>query len=139
MSCLKRALMNCPSQSLVLHIPIILLPAGSRLQELHPWLPRGDGGTEQQEHVCRSTLSPVSCWQDWAPGSTTKFPCFSGPPGDKTPVWKEEAGKMLAPVPSSSLREAVHLAQCPVSARLARMQLEDLASRSCHLCTALAQ
>lgn len=96
-------------------------------------------GRRRQEHVCRSTLSPVSCWQDWAPGSTTKFPSFSGPPGDKTPVWKEEAGKMLAPVPSSSLREAVHLAQCPVSARLARMQLEDLASRSCHLCTALAQ
>lgn len=80
-SCLKRALMNCPSRSLVLHMHIILLPAGSRLQELHPWLPRADGGTVQQEHVCRGTLSP---------GSTTKFSCFPGPPGDRTPVWNKK-------------------------------------------------
>lgn len=46
---------------------------------------------------------------------------------------------MLAPVPPSSLRAAVHLAQCPVSAQLTRMQLEDLASRSWYLCTGSVQ
>lgn len=135
MNCLKRALINCPSQSLVFHIHITLLPAVSGLQELHPWLPRGC--TVQQEHVCRGTLSPVSCWQDWAPGRTTKFPCFPGPPGDKTPVWNKKRLEKCWPQSLLPHWEAVHLAQCPVPARLARMQLEDLVSRS--LCTALVQ
>ncbi|XP_074998876.1 uncharacterized protein LOC142079127 [Calonectris borealis] len=94
-SCRRRASINCPGQSLVLHVYIILLPAGSGVPGSRiPSRPGGAGNTAQQERVCRGTLSPISCWQDWSPGRTTKLPCFPGPPGDKTPVWnKKRLGK----------------------------------------------
>lgn len=82
MSCHKRASINCSGQSLVLHIDIILLPAGSRVLEAVFLSVPGELAAACSRNTCAGAYSPPShAGRTGSLAGLQSFPASQGPQG----------------------------------------------------------
>ncbi|KAM9637065.1 uncharacterized protein ACIBXB_015093 [Morphnus guianensis] len=82
MSCHKRASINCPGQSLVLRIRIILLPAGSGVPGAASLPTPGEPAAQRSGNMCAGACSPPSCADRTSPlAGLQSSPASQGPQG----------------------------------------------------------
>lgn len=81
-SCHKRALINCPGQSLVLRIRVILLPAGSGVLGAASLPTPGEPAAQCSRNVCAGSCPPPSCADRTSPlAGLQSSPASQGPQG----------------------------------------------------------